>query len=851
MCSAKITLRDALQHLHHFCNTLPATAHTVFAPIFTFDHAANESVSCRVILPNSVDSSAREFCSTGLWSTERWARMDAAFEAYVGLYRVGLINDNLLPLSTYDEDAAKAYAEVAKRPAITAINAKFNPWPAVAATWQSTMTVYLSTIRISSGVTEIIRMNMISPCRLPQLIDLTLYVNARTLLRVEIGEGVRRVKDEVSVATANEITKVLLTSVFPTRMKEADGGFPLLFTPTEEVGDPQSWLEHVRGTHDSSDILSGVEDAAAVGIVRDHSKSGKAYIFHGADQTGQVPLADMRLKAKKFPKRTDFLHRVPADITEKKDDFVFLDPENCRIERMPVIYAQFATYIPSIMHHVENALLTDHLHNGVLAPIRFSSQAAVFPAICAPAAREDGDYQRLEFLGDSILKMLTSTTLMADHQTWHEGYLSRAKDHIVSNGRLAMAAQETELDKYILTRAFTGKKWKPLSNMRLGMPQTIQHRKISTKTLADVVEALVGAAFLDGGFTKALSCLRVFLPEVSWLPLAERNIMLLRTACDSPQLLTTPSNFANLETLVGHTFACKRLLLEAITHPSHLSIPSTPSYQRLEYLGDAILDYLVTTTIFSYGDRSQKTLQPLRMHTLRASAVNASFLAFRSLSRTVSISIAEIASPAPKEAPLLVPSTRPISLPQFLRYAPIPALNSALNATRDRFAALETAINAAFSHSLVYPWRALATFAPEKVFSDMIEAVLGAVYVDTSGDLKSCEALLARFGILDWVETALRREVRILHPKEELGVVAGNEKVRYQVWIEKAEDCLTVPVEELVVNASEEESLVFGKGRYRCKVFVGEEEICSVQGWNRIEVETAAATEAVRILEAK
>ncbi|KAL8698066.1 MAG: hypothetical protein Q9201_006777 [Fulgogasparrea decipioides] len=625
--------------------------------------------------------------------------MDAAFEAYVGLYRVGLINDNLLPLPSYDGDTAKAYAEVAKRPAVATVNAKFNPWPAVAAAWQSTLTVYLSTIRILSGVTEIMRMKMYSPCRLPQLFDLTLYVDARTLLRVEIGEGVGRVKDEISVATANEITKALLTSVFPTRMKEADGGFPLLFTPGEDVGDLQSWLEHVQGTHDSKDILSSVEDAAAVGIVRDLSKSGKAYIFHGADQSGQGSLADMRLKVKKFPKRTDFLHRVPANAMEKTDDFIFLDPEDCRIERMPVIYAQFAMYIPSIMHHVENALLTDHLHNGVLAPIRFSGQAVVFPAICAPAAREDGDYQRLEFLGDSILKMLTSTTLMADHQTWHEGYLSRAKDHVVSNGRLAMAAQETALDKYILTKHLL----------------KIQHRKVSTKTLADVVEALVGAAFLDGGFTKALSCLRIFLPEVSWLTLAERNSMLLRAACDSPQLPTTPSNFAILETLIGHTFVCKRLLLEAVTHPSHLSIPNTPSYQRLEYLGDAILDYLVTTTIFSYKDRSQKALQPRRMHTLRATAVNASFLAFRSLSRTVSIPISEIASPDPNAAPLLVPSERPISLPQFLRHAPIPALVSALNATRDRFAALEPAIDAAFGHSLVYPWQAFAAFAPEKV----------------------------------------------------------------------------------------------------------------------------------------
>lgn len=125
----------------------------------------------------------------------------------------------------------------------------------------------------------------------------------------------------------------------------------------------------------------------------------------------------MRLKVKKFLKRTDIPHRVPADVMKKKDDFIFLDPKDCRIERMSVIYTQFVMYIPSIIHYVENALFTDHLHNNVLASIRFSGQAVVFPVIYSPAVREDGDYQRLEFLGDSILKMLSSTILITNYQT--------------------------------------------------------------------------------------------------------------------------------------------------------------------------------------------------------------------------------------------------------------------------------------------------------------------------------------------------------------------------------------------------------------------------------------------------
>ena len=853
MCRAKITLQDAVQHLFHFCNTLPAIPHTILAPIFTFE-TAGKNVSCRVMLPNSVDSSVREFCSTSSWATERWARMDAAFEAYVGLYHAGLINDNLLPLPRYDEEAVKAYAEVEKRPAVTLVNGKFSPWSAVAAAWQSTFTLYQSVITILSGDTGVMRMRMISPCRLPQLFDLTLYVDAKTLLVVKIGEGVEIIRDETSVTMANEIMKVLLSSVF--RRTENDGGYPLLFVPDEGLDDPQRWLEHMRGTYDSSDILRGVVDAAAVGIIRDCSKSGKPYVFHGFERMARdcseqqsETTADICLKVKKFPKRTDFLHRLSADAMEKKDNFAFLDPKDCRIDRLPIIYAQFAVLIPSIMHHVENVLLADHLCNGLLAPVRFSSPAVVFPALCTPAASEGRDYQRLEFLGDSILKMLTSVGLMADHQTWHEGYLSQAKDKVVSNGRLAKAAQETALDKYILTRPFTGKKWRPLSNARLGNLKTVQPRKMSTKTLADVVEALVGAAFLDAGFPKALSCLKILLPEMSWLPLTERNNMLLHAVYDSPKSLTIPSNFTALETLLGHTFTCKALLLEAVTHPSHLSIPSTPSYQRLEYLGDALLDYFVTKTIYSHENQSNTGLQPHRMHALRTSAVNASFLAFCSLSRTVSTPVAEIAPPAPNEAPSLVPGVRSISLSDFLRYAPIPALISALRATHSRFAALESMIKAALGHALVYPWRAFAAFAPEKVFSDMVEAVLGAVYVDTRGDLNACDALLRGFGIMDWVETALKNEIPIQHPKEEVGILAVNEKVRYQVWIEH-DDCSPGSIGELI-NADKETLLDLGSGRYRCKLFVGDREICSVRGWNRIEVETAAADEAIRHLKVK
>jgi dsRNA-specific ribonuclease len=58
-------------------------------------------------------------------------------------------------------------------------------------------------------------------------------------------------------------------------------------------------------------------------------------------------------------------------------------------------------------------------------------------AITAPAAGEKLNYQRMETLGDTVLKIITGIQLLAEYPLWHEGYLSKKKDHTVSNVRLA------------------------------------------------------------------------------------------------------------------------------------------------------------------------------------------------------------------------------------------------------------------------------------------------------------------------------------------------------------------------------------------------------------------------------
>jgi ribonuclease-3 len=104
-------------------------------------------------------------------------------------------------------------------------------------------------------------------------------------------------------------------------------------------------------------------------------------------------------------------------------------------------------------------------------------------------------YQRLEFLGDSVINLCVAEEVYGLHPTAGEGDLSRALHALVSNRNL-----------YNL-------------GVRIGLPEKIRIERsvrtkgggISLKMVADVVEALAGAIFLDGGYDAARTFVRAHL----------------------------------------------------------------------------------------------------------------------------------------------------------------------------------------------------------------------------------------------------------------------------------------------------------------------------------------------------
>lgn len=344
-----------------------------------------------------------------------------------------------------------------------------------------------------------------------------------------------------------------------------------------------------------------------------------------------------------------------------------------------------------------------------------------------------------------------------------------------------------------------------------------EKRKLSTKTLADVVEALIGASYVDGGLAKAVTCISKFVPEGLWTSVeADRESLFARMPEGEP----LPPPLEPLETLIGYRFQKKALLMEALTHASYAADTGKRSFERLEFIGDAVLDNIIVTKLF----KLKPELPHFRMHTLKTGLVNGEFLAFMTMEHGV-----------PLAADPVVTEDQSVEIPEevsylwsFMRQASFPIAIEKVE-TIKRHAALREQILEAMEKDDHYPWALLAALSPKKFYSDLFEAVLGAVWID-SGSLAACEGMVAQFGILKYMDRLLRDEVRVQHPKEELGVWANTETVTY----------------ELKVKESEESA---GEREFFCKVLVGKREVVVVRGGvSKEEVKTKGATEALRIL---
>ncbi len=95
--------------------------------------------------------------------------------------------------------------------------------------------------------------------------------------------------------------------------------------------------------------------------------------------------------------------------------------------------------------------------------------------------------ERLEFLGDAVLELISSEFLFQKHKNMPEGEMTKLRASIVCEPTLAFCAREFELGEHLL----------------LGKGEALTGGRERESVVSDAMEAVIGAIYLDGGFASA------------------------------------------------------------------------------------------------------------------------------------------------------------------------------------------------------------------------------------------------------------------------------------------------------------------------------------------------------------
>lgn len=265
--------------------------------------------------------------------------------------------------------------------------------------------------------------------------------------------------------------------------------------------------------------------------------------------------------------------------------------------------------------------------------------------------------ERFETHGDAYLKFIATLFIFKSHEKWHEGHMTSLKGRLVSNRNLFYIGNDFGLSNMLKTTKFcdnnkfyglapstmlprnifstlkTNKNllcellnFERLSDAEVeqgflstksilnfstenpteyydeSLTANILEQKIGDKIVADSVEALIGCVVSSIGIYPALK----LCEKLKILPNDDGKLKNLLTEPIPPRVLTNDdaaeikiNNRNSLETKIDYEFKNQWYLLQALTHPSY-PIKSAGTYEQLEFLGDAVLDFLVLLKPYTF-----------------------------------------------------------------------------------------------------------------------------------------------------------------------------------------------------------------------------------------------------------
>jgi ribonuclease-3 len=112
---------------------------------------------------------------------------------------------------------------------------------------------------------------------------------------------------------------------------------------------------------------------------------------------------------------------------------------------------------------------------------RFQNKALLQEALTHPSMKKNLNkisYQRLEFLGDSVLSLIISEYLLKEYSAENEGDIHKRRAYVICASSCVSAAHKIGIEKFVILA---------------------KNQKINDNILADIIESVIGAIYLDGG----------------------------------------------------------------------------------------------------------------------------------------------------------------------------------------------------------------------------------------------------------------------------------------------------------------------------------------------------------------
>ncbi|CAL8107677.1 unnamed protein product [Calicophoron daubneyi] len=414
------------------------------------------------------------------------------------------------------------------------------------------------------------------------------------------------------------------------------------------------------------------------------------------------------------------------------------------------------------------------------------------------AARDAVNLERLELLGDSLLQLIGTLTVYSNSPSLaDEGYLSSRRTSLVSNANLCDIAVRLGWSRYCTSQVyfppdhFLFPCFTVSSTIGSSEGDTRLFVRIYDKALADMMEALIGCFLQHCGIVSAFKLLSYFgispdlkrkevqdVMGILWSQLLRPDLTpdidfgqkscvptqvikegsgkqanginsankflsstvskkALEPQCDSDRTTDYVGHLSmqliGLQNIIGYQFENIMYLIRAVTHRSSPYSSVFGTYQRLEFLGDAVLGYVVTINLYN----QHTEYDPGKLTESRSNIVSNNSLAGAVVEHKI--------------------------YPYILHNQPFfDSVVSSVICIQEKASSYSSALELLNQEVL----KGLRV----KILADVFESILGAVFLDSRGNLKITAELIYRLiggrikDYLQLVPTNPLRKMHFLHP---------------------------------------------------------------------------------------